>query len=315
VPLTAGTIRDIALEGNKSNNSSAGPNILVTGVRARIINVNSRDGNGPCLQIGNGTTGVPDPGSGSKIFGSHFRECNASGVYLNKTVDIFISGENELQANGRYGLEGIAASVRVHGADISGNVLGGILGSGSSSYQSNDWQIQGVRFANNLGADVDIESASGGNYANTWTVVGNTFRGLGTSAASNTYSAVKSNGGGAHVIASNIVVSSTPSYKYCVEIAEPSPAQELADVVVSNQCAGSFGTSFLAVLANTAYCSNVLGTQIGECYLLRPDSKPFAALGSPANGTIRYCSDCNATCTSGGGTGRICFRENGAWTH
>jgi hypothetical protein len=33
------------------------------------------------------------------------------------------------------------------------------------------------------------------------------------------------------------------------------------------------------------------------------------------NGSIVYCANCNATCTAAGGTGRMCFRENGAWTH
>lgn len=41
----------------------------------------------------------------------------------------------------------------------------------------------------------------------------------------------------------------------------------------------------------------------------------FATLPASPNGSECYCSDCNATCTAGGGTGRMCFRENGAWTH
>ena len=41
----------------------------------------------------------------------------------------------------------------------------------------------------------------------------------------------------------------------------------------------------------------------------------FSILGTPANGTIRYCSDCNTTCTAGSSTGQMCERINGAWTH
>jgi hypothetical protein len=41
----------------------------------------------------------------------------------------------------------------------------------------------------------------------------------------------------------------------------------------------------------------------------------FANLGTPANGTMRYCSDCTLTCAAGGGTGQICERINGGWTH
>lgn len=40
----------------------------------------------------------------------------------------------------------------------------------------------------------------------------------------------------------------------------------------------------------------------------------FSTLGSDANGTIRYCSDCaKATPCTGSGTGAIAKRLNGAW--
>jgi hypothetical protein len=41
----------------------------------------------------------------------------------------------------------------------------------------------------------------------------------------------------------------------------------------------------------------------------------FDKLPSAPNGYVVFCIDCNQTCTSGGGKGRTCFRENGAWTH
>lgn len=41
----------------------------------------------------------------------------------------------------------------------------------------------------------------------------------------------------------------------------------------------------------------------------------FASLPTSPNGTVLYCNNCNSTCTASGGTGRTCFRENGAWTH
>lgn len=39
----------------------------------------------------------------------------------------------------------------------------------------------------------------------------------------------------------------------------------------------------------------------------------FANLTAAPNGTIAYCGDCNATCAAGGGTGKFCKREAGAW--
>jgi hypothetical protein len=44
-------------------------------------------------------------------------------------------------------------------------------------------------------------------------------------------------------------------------------------------------------------------------------SYTFAKLPGAPNGYVVFCIDCNAGCTSGGGTGRTCFRENGSWTH
>jgi hypothetical protein len=41
----------------------------------------------------------------------------------------------------------------------------------------------------------------------------------------------------------------------------------------------------------------------------------FAQLPAAPNGYVVFCTDCNPGCTAGGGTGRTCFRENGAWTH
>jgi len=41
----------------------------------------------------------------------------------------------------------------------------------------------------------------------------------------------------------------------------------------------------------------------------------FAKLPPASNGYVVFCIDCNPGCTSGGGKGRTCFRENGTWTH
>ena len=41
----------------------------------------------------------------------------------------------------------------------------------------------------------------------------------------------------------------------------------------------------------------------------------FATLPNLGSGSSLFCADCNSTCTAGSGTGRTCFRENGAWTH
>jgi hypothetical protein len=44
-------------------------------------------------------------------------------------------------------------------------------------------------------------------------------------------------------------------------------------------------------------------------------SYTFAKLPAAPDGYMVFCIDCNPACTSGGGNGRTCFREHGAWTH
>lgn len=62
---------------------------------------------------------------------------------------------------------------------------------------------------------------------------------------------------------------------------------------------------------------NVLGLYLQDLYLI---GKAFAALGTPANGTVTYCSNCDpgadpqTTCASAGAqTGALAVRLNGAW--
>lgn len=54
--------------------------------------------------------------------------------------------------------------------------------------------------------------------------------------------------------------------------------------------------------------------QVSSSYARRLAPSTFAALGTPPNGSVRYCSNCQATspCTSGG-SGASATRVNGAW--
>lgn len=61
--------------------------------------------------------------------------------------------------------------------------------------------------------------------------------------------------------------------------------------------------------SNAQIITDAIANTVG----LRPGSSTFATLGTPSNGVIKFCTDCNATCAAGAGTGRMCVRENGAW--
>lgn len=74
---------------------------------------------------------------------------------------------------------------------------------------------------------------------------------------------------------------------------------------------------FLALLAGGVGGSLLMmpsSAQVSSLYSLGPRSTTFAALGAPANGQHRWCSDCQSTspCTSGG-SGSMAFRVGGAW--
>lgn len=91
------------------------------------------------------------------------------------------------------------------------------------------------------------------------------------------------------------------------------------DLTVSN--ADTSPQIFMSSLAtggtNTSTTAKqILMTQIGSVnYGLLPAVTTFANLPAAPNGTMLFCSDCNATCSAGTSTGRTCFRENGAWVH
>ena len=83
-------------------------------------------------------------------------------------------------------------------------------------------------------------------------------------------------------------------------------------------CSLSTGEVMLAVLGIKCLSIQGDGSSTGTQLFLGPCT--FAKLGTPANGTFAYCSDCdpgtlfNSTCTSSGTkTGSFARRINGAW--
>lgn len=255
--------RDFAIDGNGSNNATGGADIDCLGARCQFQSISAINSPSHGLRLGDGTC-CQNRGSGAKISNSHFVSNTGSGIFLNFTTDVWVM-QTELDNNTRYGLEGLGiATARIIGNDVGGNTLGGILISGATAFQSNGSIIQGNEFKNNLGIDLDIESDTGAPHANIATIAGNSFQGLGGAAAANTFAAIRSNGGGANSIAGNVIQSIAPSYKYCINIAEPAGGQELADQIGINQCTGTFGTGAITTTANTHYTGNCFGATCNQ---------------------------------------------------
>lgn len=82
--------------------------------------------------------------------------------------------------------------------------------------------------------------------------------------------------------------------------------------VVSKQTATATPTADIQDFQSAAGSVWVKIDKVGALF---PRSFAFSALPASSNGAIVFCSDCNSTCTAGSSTGRMCFRENSAWTH
>ncbi|HLW52742.1 MAG TPA: hypothetical protein VKW06_07855 [Candidatus Angelobacter sp.] len=78
-------------------------------------------------------------------------------------------------------------------------------------------------------------------------------------------------------------------------------------------------TANVALQCNRGSATTVTSCQIGSLndtshVLFQPDSFTFANLGTPANGSMVFCSNCTiANPCASGGTGAIAKRLNGAW--
>jgi hypothetical protein len=230
-------LQDISVDGNASLNASAGPNILfsASGNGFHILrNVTSRNSNSHGFSIGSGSG---NDGIGTLIDGGTYIGNAGNGIYLNCLTDVFIR-ECQIENNTAYGIGGVGDSIRVDQCDISGNQVG-ILATGSSSYASETWLIAATQFGNNLQGDVTLNGTSN-NYCLNWTINGCVFDGLSSSATTNTYDAIKSNGGGGLTVTGCIFVSTTKTYAYGIQDVS---GNTYPSVFANNVFSGTFGTN------------------------------------------------------------------------
>jgi len=252
-------LQDISVDGNASGNASAGPNILFnnTGNGFHILrNVTSRNSNSHGFSIGSGSG---NNGIGTVIDGGTFINNTGNGIYLNGVTDIFIR-ECQIENNTLSGIGGAADSIRVDQCDISGN-LKGIGATGTSSYASETWMVQGTQFGNNLQGDIVLTGTSN-NYCLNWTINGCVFDGLGSGSTNNTYDAVHSVGGGSLSVTGCLFVSqgsSSINYRYGIYDDSGNTA---ASTFTGNVFNGTYGTSAY-VLAGSSIANNntVAGAQ------------------------------------------------------
>jgi hypothetical protein len=231
-------IRDMVIDGNGANNPTSGPVVEIFGSSNKIFSSTIRNGHSHCVQLGNGQAS-PIKGAITIVSDSMLNNCTGSSLFLNFVTDVWVRGNN-LDNSTRWGLECIGCGgIRVNHNDIGGGGLGGSLFSGVASFSTG-----GITFSNNVsknnnGPDLDLESPGGGTaLCFGFSITTNFFGGLLTTAAANTYPAIKSNGCGGSVISTNVFTkpSTSPTYSRAVLITEPTAGQEIEDIVTENNC-------------------------------------------------------------------------------
>lgn len=69
-----------------------------------------------------------------------------------------------------------------------------------------------------------------------------------------------------------------------------------------------------ATRPKNVFIANTMSTATANTNVLELNAVVFASLGTPSNGTFRYCSDCTiASPCAGAGTGSFAKRLNGVW--
>jgi len=208
------------------------------------------------------------------------------------------------------GLENVdSGACRITGSDFGGNFGPGIvmygLGGGLTSTQC---QVSMNQFANNFTQDIMVLGDGPGDdqtfTAGEEMISNNTFLNKNSAAQANTFDDVVLRDSQNDVVATNSFSSGATTTRWYVQVTEHAAGVGINENVgVNSLNLGSLGTG-------TVNCPNTKGCG------LQPVNFTFATLPTAAiNGTQIFCTDCNATCAAGAGTGRTCFRENGAWTH
>lgn len=298
------TIKDIEIDGNRTKNPNAGPNILIkNGARLEVERVVSGNSNSHGMELDN--TAAP------KIFKLMTYQNKGDGLFCNGSLagggDAFVL-DSEFEANQANGIElSNCPAWRIQQSDISLNTQSVPGACGIKIYgtfrggQVNVEQIVHNQFGDQFRDDICIEGYNSGNTSLGDNIVGNVFLGTSKWLAANTYNNIKLTDGGAYVITANTFRASySPTTACAISINETRPGRFVPSQVWLNTWNGglnSWGTQ--AVCDRTANKSNgllmpVQGASAGSVLLisLSPPTITSGFGGSPSisesNGTAVF---------------------------
>jgi hypothetical protein len=264
---TNAALVNVTLNGNYSVNQSAGPNVIVTGIRCRLDHVNTELARSYGVSIGDGRLNVA---AGTKI--SHLMAISnqSDGVHCSVTSDVYLGEESEIENNLGNGIKLVncGAFRTSGGVDVSGNMLDGISISGSSTAVVSAFNsvITNVVLSQNGENDIEIQGwdEAHATYASLGNIVSNNLFQGSTKHGSDRYDAIHIQDSGYNAINGNIVQDPYgPSFEFRAGIDLISVNGELADTVTGNNVIVI--KTPLTWVTTTVVCANALNNVASIC--------------------------------------------------
>lgn len=112
----------------------------------------------------------------------------------------------------------------------------------------------------------------------------------------------------------------TASGGEALRVGDPSSYYYLREAYNGGGAGPILGGNWSATGEYNLFTSDIRNPWMGFNAVLQLWSRTFAQMSAlccsaATNGAMLYCTDCNSTCTAGGGTGQRCFRVNSNWTN
>jgi hypothetical protein len=282
---------NVTVFGNGANNSTAGPNILITGLRSRLSHVNSENAKTNGVYVGASAT-TANVGAASKLDHVMILDNLGDGVKCSSSSDLFIGDESEIENNGGNGINLYdCGGARIQFTDISGNTLDGLYNSGISTGVISGYNIQinSNVFSNQYENDIEIQGwdSSAGTWSSRFNgIVGNIFQGS-ENHGGNTYDAIKIQDSGDNTINGNTVMDINGStYEFHAGVQIIQTHTENPDNISGNTL--STPVNPIIALANTQQCGNTVNEQPSIC-----TGYSFASTGTTF--TMTGCSETGLT--------------------
>ena len=228
------SIYDIALDGNKANNSSAGPNILVSnGKRPHIEGVVTGNSNSHGIRIF--STGTSNVSNGAEIKDVLTYQNGGDGVSCQGSNDAELTLVNMENNTGNGASFHDCRTPRLVHDDFGANTQGLNVDCTFAGNGGIGGILVGSELGNQFQNDIVITGYSGGTCATSWTITGNDFAGSGNRPA-NTYSDIVLVDGGNNTIVGNTIQASAAatSDKYAFNITETAVGRANPNTISGN---------------------------------------------------------------------------------